>query len=97
MFPSVCVRAEGIEETNDLDLWALEDIVRALEGDWALFVPSFQWRDLLAQARSGKGFDWRAVITGLTRYFFREVVVGSRLLGQLLVMVVFTAFCHVRT
>ncbi len=35
MFPSVCVRAEGIEETNDLDLWALEDIVRALEGDWA--------------------------------------------------------------
>ena len=44
MFPSVCVRAEGIEETNDLDLWALEDIVRALEGDWALFVPSFQWR-----------------------------------------------------
>ncbi len=46
---------------------------------------------LLAQARSGKGFDWRAVLTGLTRYFFREVVVGSRLLGQLLVMVVFTA------
>lgn len=91
MFPSVGVRAEGIEETNDLDLWALEDIVRALEGDWALFVPSFQWRDLLAQARSGKGFDWRAVLTGLTRYFFREVVVGSRLLGQLLVMVVFTA------
>lgn len=89
LFP-ISVQAEGTE-ISDPDLSALEDVVRALEGDWKSFLPNLQLKDLLELVKKGDGFNWRAVTSGLVQYFFREVVAGSKLLGQLLVMVVFAA------
>ncbi|NMA54651.1 MAG: stage III sporulation protein AE [Firmicutes bacterium] len=79
------------EGQHDLDLRALEDTVKEFENNWTDFIPDFQWRNLFARAKSGQGIDWRAAINGLLKYFFHEVVLGSKLLGQLLVMVVFAA------
>lgn len=84
------VQATG-SEGPDLDLTALENTVRILEADWRAFMPELQLKELLSQTRSGHGFNWRAVTNGLVRYFFREVVAGSKLLGQLLIIVVFAA------
>ncbi|HHV06908.1 MAG TPA: stage III sporulation protein AE [Firmicutes bacterium] len=84
------VQATG-SEGPDLDLTALENTVRILEADWRAFMPELQLKELLSQTRSGHGFNWRAVTNGLVRYFFREVVAGSKLLGQLLIILVFAA------
>mgnify|MGYP001007724598 FL=1 len=83
---SISVRAQEIE-TPDVDLSALQNTVNTLEDEWKSFLPDLRLRDLVAEAKSGHGFNWRALTQGLTRYFFREVVAGSKLLGQLLILV----------
>ncbi|NLG86167.1 MAG: stage III sporulation protein AE [Firmicutes bacterium] len=90
MLLSVPVRAQEIE-VPDVDLSALQNTVNALEIEWKSFLPDLSLKGLLTEAQSAHGFDWRTLTQGLTRYFFREVVAGSKLLGQLLILVVFAA------
>jgi stage III sporulation protein AE len=73
------------------DLSVLQETVNSLKNEWQSFLPNLQLEDLVAEAKRGRGFDWQAAARSLTRYFFREVVAGSKLLGQLLVLVVFAA------
>ncbi|HKM40010.1 MAG TPA: stage III sporulation protein AE [bacterium] len=88
---SMAAQAQSVENIQEFDFKLLEDSIENLKGEWKSAIPGLQWKALLAQLKAGQGFDWREAGNGLVRYFFSEIMVGSQLLAQLLVLVVLTA------
>lgn len=76
---------------REVDLSAFEQAAEELERQLGDLASELNLRDVIAAARSPAGLDWQGVIGAVLRYFFREVVAGSHLLGQLLLLVVLAA------
>jgi stage III sporulation protein AE len=77
--------------TEEIDLSYLEEATRVLREDLGELLPNLDAHALLEAARGAEGIDWRGFLGAVFSYFFREVVAGSRLLGQLLLLVVLVA------
>ncbi len=78
---------------NDLDLSFFDRYWGELEKEARDFLPEMSWRKLLERLQAGEAFlDPGAFLGGIGRYFFGEVLLNLKLLGQLLLLAVAAAF-----
>ncbi|MDK2855773.1 MAG: stage sporulation protein [Bacillota bacterium] len=83
-------RAED-DLASGIDLSSLEAATRSLERELGSLAPELDLHTLLDEVRNQGGLNWRAVLEAVGRYLIREITASSRVLGQLLLVVVLTA------
>ncbi len=77
-----------VVDTSELEA-ILEDLNRRMEG----YLPQVTLGGILDMLRGGESaFKPRELVEGLLRYFFREVVASSKLLGELVILAIVAAF-----
>ena len=79
-------QAELLWQLEELDLSALDRAVQGLHEDVRRLLPSLDVREVIAAG--GMGLDGGRLFRELLAYLMREVVFHTRLLGQLLILVV---------
>lgn len=80
------------EQLQALDLREIQAYLDEIDRQVGEYLPDLSVEHLLDGIRRGElDFGWRDWWQGLGRYLFRELLVGSRLLGQLLVLAVVAA------
>lgn len=79
------------EQLSELDLASLETVLKEIQDEYADYIPSLDIRAVLSNLRSGGGLSPKEVLASLLRYFMREVVGQSALLGKLIVLAVLCA------
>lgn len=78
---------------SDLDLGYFDRFWGELEQEARDFVPALSWERLLEKIRSGEPFlDPAAIFSGMSRFFFGEVLLNLKFMGQLLLLAVAAAF-----
>lgn len=79
-------------QLEELDLLPLQHLLEEMNRDLEEYLPSFPIRDfILISFQEGFSFDVKEMVQGLLRYFFREVLGFTYLLGQLLILAVVNA------
>lgn len=77
---------------SGLDFASVEKYLEQINNDLSKTMPELNLKDLLWKLAHGElGISVTAVISGLLRFLFREMIANSRLLGQLLVLSVLCA------
>lgn len=79
------------EQLNELDLHSLEEVLEAIQQEYAGYVPELNIRGVISSLRSGGGFSPKEILFNLLRFFLRELVGQSALLGRLIVLAVLCA------
>ncbi len=78
---------------GDLDLSHFERLWGELDQEARDFLPDLSWPRLLEKIRSGEQFlDPGAIFGGMSRFFFGEVLLNLKFMGQLLLLAVTAAF-----
>lgn len=78
---------------SDLDLSFFDRFWGELEKEVHEYIPGLSWERLLERIRSGEElFDPAAFFSGLSRFFFGELLLNLKLMGQLLLLAVAGAF-----
>lgn len=78
----------ALAEEAPIDTIELEQAWQDLQQQYGRYLPEVEWRDL------GSALDFWGLITGLLRYLFHEVWANAALLGQLILLAVFSALLH---
>jgi stage III sporulation protein AE len=88
----IAVTEELEESLNNLDTKEIEALLRSLNSEVSEFIPEFSLKDFISIVKQdGSGYDVRAIINGMVKYFFRETILNSRLLIKLIVLAVVLA------
>ncbi|HHY36657.1 MAG TPA: stage III sporulation protein AE [Firmicutes bacterium] len=80
------------EQMEELELEKIEAFLAEINRQGREFLPEINLQELVGRiARGEEAFNFRALLGGLLRYLFQEVVANSRLLGQLILLAVIAA------
>ncbi|MDI9568096.1 MAG: stage III sporulation protein AE [Bacillota bacterium] len=83
------------EQMEELDLEKIEAFIAEINRQGAKFIPEINLQELVGRvARGEEAFSVRALLAGLLKYLFQEVVANSHLLGQLLLLAVIAAILN---
>ena len=83
------------EQMEELDLEKIEAFIAEINRQGAKFIPEINLQELVGRvARGEEAFSVRALLAGLLKYLFQEVVANSHLLGQLLLLAVIEAILN---
>lgn len=89
LVPAASAAPELTGRLDDLDLRAVEDFMAELQRETRGFAPVLDWRNMLGSLFTrGQPLDYGELGWGIARYFAGELWHNSRLLAQLLVLVV---------
>lgn len=79
------------KQLEELDVHSLEEALRAIEQEYEGYIPDLSIQSVITNLRSGGGFSPKEILSSLLRFFFKEVVGQSALLGKLIVLAVLCA------
>ena len=82
------------EQVRHLDLRPLEEILAGLDDDVRERLPARSVRDVIVDPQGGLRLHPAELLRELTRFLLAEVLLQSRLLGQLIVLAVLCALLH---
>ncbi len=78
---------------SDLDLGYFDRFWGELDQEARGYLPELSWERLLERIRSGEQFlDPAVILGGMSRFFFGEVLLNLKFMGQLLLLAVAAAF-----
>lgn len=92
--PSDLLNVAVDEQMRHLDIRALEELLEGLDDDVRAHLPSTNLRDIIADPEGGLRLNPLELGREMVRYLLGEVLVQSRLLGQLILLAVLCAFFH---
>lgn len=95
--PHAVAEGESLDEKvvrtqlDQLQVEKVESFWKELKKEYGRFFPEKQG-DLfdLVLSKGEKGFSWKGLIRGFSKYFFHEVLYNARLLGTIIVLTVFS-------
>lgn len=77
------------EQMNSLDTKSIEEFIGKLNNDTNGYAPPIDFKNMINGFKGGKvSYDIKDTIPGLMKYFFNEVLMNTKLLGQLLVLAI---------
>lgn len=79
-------RQYEIIDKSEFDLF-----IKQLNSTYQDYLPQYGLDDLIKTLRGQKSYDFKGLIKGITGYFFRELSVNMRLLGELIILSIICA------
>ena len=80
------------EQLSDLDIEPIEELLESLNKDVYEYIPELTINNLFDFIKSGDfNYSLSSLLNGIMRYFFKEVLANSQILGQLIILSVMLA------
>ncbi|MHB1125361.1 MAG: stage III sporulation protein AE [Bacillota bacterium] len=80
------------EQLSNLDVKELESFIRQVDAEVGEYLPDLSLSKIVADLRSGEAdLSTKNLLEGIFRYFFRELLANSSLLGKLVILAVVCA------
>lgn len=77
------------EQANSLDTKSIEDFINELNSETSGYIPPMNFKTLVSMLRSGEvGYSFKDVFYGIFRFFLNDVLLNTKLLGQLIVLTI---------
>lgn len=80
------------KQLKELDISPIEEIIKSMNQDIYEYIPELTINNLFTFIKSGNfNYSFSSLLNGIVRYFFKEVIANSQILGQLIILCVILA------
>lgn len=80
------------KQLKELDISPIEEIIKSMNQDIYEYIPELAINNLFTFIKSGNfNYSFSSLLNGIVRYFFKEVIANSQILGQLIILCVILA------